>query len=122
MDTTYPPNGGLAECPRLIQSNQDFRSWINFSEALDTTYPPNGGLADCPRLNQSILLLYKLLTPTPHPGGPRWALALGTRLMGQRGSQRGIIQLSGSLCFRLNIVKPWTQPILRMEDWLNVQD
>ena len=122
MDTTYPPNGGLAECPRLIQSDQVFCFWIDSYEALDTTYPPNGGLADCPRLNQLTLLFYRLLTPIPHPSGPRWALALGTRLMGQRGTQRGIIRLSGSLYFRLNIVKSWTKPILQMEDWLNVQD
>ena len=40
LDTTYLPNGRLADCQEHIHYLLDFF-------ALDTTYPPDGGLADC---------------------------------------------------------------------------
>ena len=50
LDTTYPPNGGLADCPKLIPSVYSIRCRHDNSEVLATTYLPNGRLADCPRL------------------------------------------------------------------------
>ena len=61
---------------------------IEYTFALDTTYHPNGGLADC---------------------------------QGHIHLDLDIVVFLFSLTFRLIIVKPWTQPILLMEDWLIVQ-
>ena len=50
LDTTYPPNGRLADCPRLIPPVNSLSFLIDCTDALDTTYPPNGELADFFRL------------------------------------------------------------------------
>ena len=42
LDTTYPPNGGLADCPKLIPSVYLIRCWLDYSEVLATIYPSNG--------------------------------------------------------------------------------
>ena len=54
LDTTYPPNGGLADCQEHIHHVLDFF-------ALDTTYPPNGGLADCQGHIRLLLVFFVFL-------------------------------------------------------------